>query len=412
VSRDDQGVLRGVKVVDFTHWMAGPHASLVLADFGADIIKIEPSPSGDPSRTGGGQGNIGTESQAFLSWNRNKRSVCIDLRSEAGIGVARELIASADVLMQNFRPGIAERMGIGYADCRSLNPRLIYCSISAFGSKGPLGDQPGIDPVIQAFSGLLSVTGEPDGAPVFAGMAVADYVGAMAAVQAVLLGLIARQRSGTGQHAEVSLLGATVAGMAARMENAVHTGFDPIRTGSQKRSVYPNQVFRTCDGYIVAGITADKGWPKFCDALGVPDLARDERYNSNALRLVAREELAETLGALFEQETTAVWERRFVDRGLLFTRVNTFTELARHPQAQAMSLIEYIDHPLAGTIPQVAAPISLSDTPSSLRCPPPLLGQHTREVLAENGFDATRIDELLAAGMIAENTARAESNRA
>jgi crotonobetainyl-CoA:carnitine CoA-transferase CaiB-like acyl-CoA transferase len=385
VSRDDQGALRGVKVVDFTHWMAGPHASLVLADFGADVIKIEPSPRGDPSRAGGGQGFIGTESQAFLSWNRNKRSVCIDLRSEAGIGVARELISSADVLMQNFRPGIAERMGIGYSDCRTLNPRLIYCSISAFGSTGPLGDQPGIDPVIQAFSGLLSVTGEPDGAPVFAGMAVADYVGAMAAVQAVLLGLITRQCSGTGQHAEVSLLGATV---------------------------YPNQVFRARDGYIVAGITADKGWPRFCDALGVPDLARDERYNSNALRLAAREELTEILGALFEQETTAAWERRFVDRGLLFTRVNTFTELARHPQAQAMSLIETIDHPLAGTIPQVAAPISLSDTPSSLRCPPPLLGQHTREVLAENGFDATQVDELLAAGVIAENIARAESDRA
>jgi crotonobetainyl-CoA:carnitine CoA-transferase CaiB-like acyl-CoA transferase len=393
-------VLSGIKVVDFTHWMAGPHASLVLGDFGADVVKVEPLPGGDPSRCGGSQYVAGV-SQSFLSWNRNKRSIALDLRSESGRTIAHALIRNADVLIENFRPGVTDRIGIDAASCAALNPQLVYCSVSAYGGAGPLGAMPGIDPMMQAFSGLMSITGESDRGPVFAGMAITDYAAALTAVQAVLLALIARAGIGRGQRANVTLIGATLAGMATRLENAVITGTDPVRAGGQSRNVYPNEAFATKDGHVVAGISSDHQWPGFCAAVGLPTLADDPRYKSSRDRLERREELAGLLRDAFARQPTSDLAERFATHGILFAPVNTFTQVAAHPQVQAMGLVDRIDHPTVGSIPQVAPSITLSETPARITRHPPLLGEHTKEVLAELGYTEAMIDVLYADRVVA-----------
>ena len=256
------GALDGITVVDFTRQMSGPYASLVLGDFGADVIKVESTPKGDGCRYIGNT-FIGGESTMFLTWNRNKRSVCLDLRQPEGLEVAYRLIDQADVVMENYRAGVAEEIGIGPKAVLARNPRIVYCSINAFGSVGPWAKRPGTDPVVQAMSGVMSVTGERDGGPLLVGIPVADYSSAMLAVQGICLGLLSRERTGKGQEVEISMLHALAFGLTTRVGPFFATGEDPTRWGSQHSQVVPYQAFQTKDGHAVAGTWGDADWPKF-----------------------------------------------------------------------------------------------------------------------------------------------------
>jgi len=403
--RSDQGdaprALEGVTVVDFTRQMSGPYAALVLGDFGADVVKVEQSPQGDPCRLIGNT-FVGGESTMFLTWNRNKRSLCLDLRRPEGLAVAHRLIEQADVVMENYRPGVADTIGIGADEVLRRNPRAVYCSVNAFGSAGPWAQRPGTDPVVQAMSGVMSVTGERDGGPVLVGIPVADFSSAMLAVQGILLGLMARERTGKGQRVEIPMLHALAFGLTTRVGPYFATGEDPGRFGSQHSQVVPYQAFKTKDGFAVSGTWGDNDWGKFCDALGWPELAADPRYDSNVKRVAARDELSPLLEACFVERTTAEWEQRFADRGVLFAPVNTFSDLFNHPQAEALGLTTEVDHPTAGTQRQLAPAVRMEETPGTIGRPSPLLGQHTREVLAQFGWGADEIDALVADGVVQE----------
>lgn len=397
----DQRPLTGRVVVDLTRQMSGPYASMVLGDFGADVIKVENAPRGDGARYVGTE-FVGGESTMFLTWNRNKRSICLNLRDPEGMAILLSLIDRADVVMENYRAGVADAMGIGADAVLARNPRVVYCSINAFGPSGPWHDRPGTDPVVQAMSGVMSVTGERNGGPLLVGIPVADYSSAMLAVQGVLLGLLAREHTGKGQRVDIPMLHALMFGLTTRLGPFFANGEDPGRWGSQHSQVVPYQAFATKDGYAVAGTWGDGDWGKFCDALGWPELAADSRFDTNVKRVARRDELSAMLAERFTARTTAEWEERFAARGALFAPVNTFSEAFEHPQAQAMDLVTEIEHPTAGRQRQLTPAVRLRATPGRIDRPSPLLGEHSREILLEYGWSEDDVARLVAGGVVFE----------
>jgi crotonobetainyl-CoA:carnitine CoA-transferase CaiB-like acyl-CoA transferase len=393
--------LSGVKIADFTRQMAGPYASLMLGDFGADVVKIESFPAGDPTRKSGTHFMDDT-STMFLTWNRNKRSICLDMRTPKGLEIAHKIISQSDVVMENYRPNVAKNIGIGWEDVQLINPRAVYVSVNAFGSQGPWAERPGTDPVIQAFSGVMSVTGERDGGPVLVGIPIADYTSSMAAVQAVLLGLLARDRTGLGQRIEVPMFAALLFGLTTRIGPYFLTGENPQRFGSQHSQVAPYQAFETKDGWVVSGIwgTGETKWAKFCEALDAIDIHAEERFDSNVKRVQQRDVLIPLLAERFKQRTIEEWEPRFVDRGVLFTPVNSFSDIINHAQTKELGLVQTVMHPTIGELKQIGPAIQMSDTPGAITRPPPLLGQHTIEVLKEIGFDDEAIDQAIDEGTV------------
>ena len=399
--------LSGVKVVDLTRHMAGPYATVMMADHGADVVKIESVPGGDPTRGMGLHFDEG-ESALFLMWNRGKRSLAIDMRDPRGLDVVKRLIAESDVLVENYRPGVAEEIGLGYEQLSELNPRLIYCSVSAFGAEGPYSGSPGTDPVIQAMSGVMSVTGEADGGPVLVGVPVADFTGAMTGFQGILLALWARERTGRGQKVDVSMLHALMQSLTTRLAGYWATMQDPGRFGSAHSVVVPYQAFESADGYFVAGVWADNAWPPFCRAIDREDLIEHPSYATNVARVENREELLGLLADLFRTRTTEEWEGRFREAKGLFGPVLTFSELLAHPQVEASGMLGELEHPKLGALPQLRSPIELSDSGGGLaETAPPLLGADTRDVLAEAGCSPQEIAALIDDGVaIADQTAR------
>jgi formyl-CoA transferase/CoA:oxalate CoA-transferase len=391
--------LDGVRIVDFSRHMSAPYGTVVLGDFGADVIKVESVPGGDPSRRTG-TAFVDGESGMFLQWNRSKRSIAVDMRTPEGLDVAKQLISTADVFVENYRPGVADDIGIGYDAMAALNPRLLYCSVSAFGSTGPLSQYPGTDPVIQAMSGVMSLTGEPDGGPLLVGVPMADYTGSMALVQGVLLGLLARERTGRGQKVDIPMLSVMVFGLTTRLASYWADGTDSVRFGSAHSVVAPYQAYRASDGDIVAGAWAPEAWPRFCAAVERPDLMDDPRFVTNADRVAHRPELNEILDRIFVKETVAEWEDRFHAANALFGEIATIGRILSHPQIEHLGIIRTVKHSKLGDIPQLAPPIVLSETPACVRQPPPLLGEHSVEILAESGFTDDQISELVATGVV------------
>jgi crotonobetainyl-CoA:carnitine CoA-transferase CaiB-like acyl-CoA transferase len=391
--------LDGVKVLDFTRQMSGPYGTVILSDFGAEVIKVESLPHGDGSRAIG-RGSTGPESGMFQMWNRGKRSLALDLRSTEGLRVVERMVAECDVLAENYRPGVADAIGIGYERMISFNPRLIYCSVSAFGPNGPWSTFPGTDPVVQAMSGVMSLTGEHDGEPVLVGVPIADFTGALLCAMSIIMGLRAREQTGRGQKVDVSMLLGLVWGLSTRLANYWQTGEPQGRWGRAHSSAVPYDAFRTLDGrLVVAGVWGEaKSWPRFCDAIGRPDLLEDPRYATGESRRRHREELTDLLQKHFLQRTAGEWEERFHRVGALFGRVQSLDEVLGDPH-----IAGEISPPLdgdTGGAPQLMPIVKFSDTPGRIARPAPRLGEQSREVLEEFGFSGQEIDQLVGQGTV------------
>ena len=391
--------LEGMKVLDFTQIMAGPFCAMLLADMGADVIKVEKPSGGDDTRRMGPP-FINGESAAFLGINRNKRSIILDIKNERGVGIAHRMASEADVLIQNFRPGTLERVGLGYEDARKLNPALVYCNISGFGNTGPYKNRGGFDLVAQGMSGLMSITGLPDSPPVKVGVPIADLNAGMYAAYGILSAYISRLKTGKGQLVDTSLLEAGVA--YTFWESAIFfaTGQAPSPMGSAHRLSAPYQAFPTRDGHITIGAANQANWERLCGAIGRPDLLQDPRFATNAERMANLGTLIPTLEDTFAAHDTAHWLDTLEKAGVPGGPINDIADVYADPQVQARQMMVEMEHRQAGRVRNIGIPVKLSDTPAEIRRPAPTLGQHTDEVLSELGYTPAEIAALRESGAV------------
>lgn len=387
------GPLSHVRVLDLSRVLAGPWAGQNLADLGAEVIKVERPKVGDDSRAFGPpwvkdrEGRDTKDSAYFTSANRGKKSVTVNLAVPAGQALVRDLAQKSDVLIENYKFGDLARYGLGYADLAKLNPRLIYCSVTGFGQTGPQREHPGYDFMIQGMGGMMSVTGEPDGAPgggpQRAGVPVADIITGMYASIAICAALASRAETGKGQHLDLALLDSQIALLAYQNTNYFATGTPPRRIGNLHPNIVPYQPFKTSDGDVILACGNDNLYRKFCDAAGCGELAADPRFATNAKRVENRAELTRLLQAVFSGRTTREWVALLEAAGVPNGPINNVAQVFEEPQVKARGIRLKLDHPAAGALDSVASPMRFSGTPLSFERAPPLLGQHTDEVLRE-----------------------------
>jgi crotonobetainyl-CoA:carnitine CoA-transferase CaiB-like acyl-CoA transferase len=373
--------LDGLRVIDLTAHLSGPYCAMILADHGADVIKVERPGDGDEARRM--PPFIKGESAPFMLWNRNKRSIELDLKDARDRAICLDLLSDADVFIENFKPGTAERLGLGYAALAALNPRLVYCSISGFGQTGPYRARGGFDLMVQAMSGIMSVNGPEDGPPHRLPLAIADIGAGMFAAIGVLAALQARTRIGRGQQVDASLYDTAVSLGLYEAAHVFATGEDPPRLGQAHRGGAPYQAFRTSDGYVTIGPNTQALWIKFCTTIGRAELTREERFRDNAARVANRPALVAILQEVIGRESTAVWVERLTAADIPVGPVQTYREVFADPQVTAREMVAELDHPAAGRTRTLGIPVKLSATPGALRRPAPRLGEHTREVLEE-----------------------------
>lgn len=391
--------LSGIRVVDLSQVLAGPFCTMLLADLGADVIKIESKDRGDISR-GMDPALDDTTSGAFLTVNRNKRSVAVDLKSEQGLALALDLIATADVLVENFRPGVAARLGLDYETLAASHPRLVYCSISGFGQTGPYAHRGGFDLIAQGMAGLMSVTGEPDGDPVKCGPPITDLGAGMFAVYGILGALMARERTGQGQQVETSLFETGIGFSVWEATEYFYTGRTPAPTGSAHRLAAPYQAFRCQDGHITVGADGPRHWPVFCNIIGLPELADDERFATNADRLTNLGELVVLVEQQLVTQDRQHWLGQLEEAGIPAGPIYSVPEALNDEHAKARNMIVEIEHPRIGTTRSLGPVVKFSQTPAEVYRPAPDLGEHTDEIAAELGRSADDVDLLRTQGAI------------
>jgi crotonobetainyl-CoA:carnitine CoA-transferase CaiB-like acyl-CoA transferase len=392
--------LTGVTIVDLSRVLSGPYCTMLAADMGARVIKIEHVERGDDTRAWGPPFQ-GGESAYYLSINRNKESVALDFKRPEGRAILERLIAKADVLVENFRPGTLDASGLGYVALSARDPRLIYVSISGFGQNGPRKDEPGYDAVVQAEGGLMSITGMPDGPAVRLGVAIADIASGMFAFQGLLLALIARARTGRGQWVDVSLLDSVAALLTYQASRHFATGEVPVRAGNRHLTIAPYETFETADGVLVLAVGNDSLWQRFCRAAGLDDLARDERFSTNAARVTNDSALQPLLARVLATRKLDDWISVLRNAGVPCGGVRSVDEVLRDPQILAREMVAVVDHPALGPIRTLGLPVKLSETPGAVRTHPPRLGEHTKHVLHEDlNLDEQQIRELSDRGVI------------
>ncbi|MDR2187904.1 MAG: CoA transferase [Azonexus sp.] len=405
------GALSHIRVLDLSRILAGPWAGQLLADLGADVIKVERPGAGDDTRHWGppwlkdAAGETTAIAAYYLCANRNKRSITIDITRPEGQALVKQLAAESDVVLENFKVGGLKQYGLDYTALRAVNPRLIYCAITGFGQDGPYAPRAGYDFLIQGLGGLMSVTGRPDaaegGGPMKVGVALTDILTGLYAANAVLAALAWREKSGAGQFIDLALLDVQIACLANQAMNYLATGQSPQRLGNAHPNIVPYQDFPTADGYMILAIGNDGQFARFCAAAGAPELAADPRYATNQARVENRDVLIPLLKKLTIERRTADWISTLEAKAVPCGPINTLADVFTDPQVQSRGLKITMPHPLTGSIPQVANPMRLSATPVDYRLPPPMLGEHTEEVLTTTlGLDAATIENLRAEGVI------------
>jgi formyl-CoA transferase len=381
--------LEGVRILDLTRAMAGPFCTMMLGDLGADVIKVERPGRGDESRgwgppfVGKPYGPYPGESAYFLSANRNKRGITINLKSQEGVQIVRQLAAKSDALVENFRTGVLDGMGLGYEQLRTVNPGLVYCSISGYGRTGPYADRPGYDFVIQAEGGFMGITGPEEGPPSRVGVPIIDITAGMFSSTAILAALRVREITGEGQLVDLSLLDTQVALLANVASNYLVGGQEPRRLGNSHPSITPYEAFRARDRWFALAAANERQWAILCDVIEQPGLMSDPRFADNNARVDNREALREALDAAFLSRDAEDWLAEFRRAGLPCGPINTVPEVFAHPQADARGLVAGVEHSSAGIVQFPGFPYKLSQTPASVRMPPPMLSQHTEEVLTQ-----------------------------
>ncbi|HRO90481.1 MAG TPA: CaiB/BaiF CoA-transferase family protein [Promineifilum sp.] len=396
------GALGDIRVIDLSRVLAGPYCAMLLADYGADVIKIEQPGDGDPTRAWGppwfGDQAI-RESAYYLTANRNKRGMTLNLKTAAGQAIARRLIATADVVIENFLPGAPAAYGLDYATLAAAQPGLIYCSITGYGQTGPYRDRPGYDFMIQAEGGIMSITGPADGEPHKVGVAVVDITAGLYAVTAILAALHHRATTGRGQWIDVALFDAQLGWLANVASNYLVSGEPPARYGNAHPNIVPYETFPTADGHIAVGIGSDEQWRRFCELAGRPELAEEPRFATNAARVAARGELIGLLREVFGRRPSAEWLAALAAARIPSAPINDVPMALNDPQTAAREMVRTVTHP-AGPLSLVGPVARLSETPATVRAAPPLLGEHTGAILGELGYSVEEIDELRRDGVV------------
>ena len=391
--------LQGTRVIDLTQAMAAPFCSLNLGDMGADVIKVEPPGDGEPTRRETAVQKNGV-SGSFMAMNRGKRSLTIDLKQPDGVAIMKRLARTADVFVQNYRPGVVQRLGIGYDALAAENPRLIYCSVSGFGSTGPYASRGGYDLIAQGMSGIISVTGEEDGPPAKAGLPISDLCAGLFAAYGILSALEYRDRTGEGQHVDTSLFEAAMALTVWESTELWATGRTPKPLGSGHRLTAPYQAVLASDGYFTVGANNDKLFDAFARAIERPDLLTDERFASRAARLANRVGLIAEIEKMTAGHSRAYWLERLDKAGVPCGPINTYPETLTDPHTLARNMVVDLVHPVAGAMKALGVPVKLSETPGAVDRPAPLVGQHTAEILTELGYSEREQQDLKTRGVI------------
>ncbi|GER67425.1 CoA transferase [Weizmannia acidilactici] len=393
------GPLEGIKVVELSRTLAGPFCSMQLADMGADVIKIEQPEIGDETRSYVPP-DIKGESCYFMSLNKNKKGMTLNLKTKEGQHIVKKLVKNADVLIENFRNGTMEKFGLGYDVLKEINPRLVYCAVSGFGRTGPLKDEPAYDLLMQGFGGLMSVTGEADGAPVKVGFSIVDLATGLYASFGVVLALLVREKTGKGQYVEASLLDTIVSLSSYLGQSVLATGKIPGRLGSAHPNLVPYQAFEAKDGYVIIAVPNDWLWRKMCDALGLQNLKNHPKYAVNENRVANREELVEILTAYTKTKSSLEIIECLNQAGVPSGHIHNLAQVLAHPQIKYREMIQEVEHPTIGMMKMLGIPIKLSDTPGSVRKAPPLLGENTEEVLIQLGYSNEDIENYKKRGII------------
>jgi CoA:oxalate CoA-transferase len=398
-TRPQEMPLTGVRVLDLGRHLAGPTCAMLLGDLGADVIKIEKPGVGEDGRAAGPPFFEGI-SAFFLSANRNKRSLTLDIKQPDGQELFRRLAETADVVVENFRPGVMDALGIGYAAVSERNPRIIYCSISGFGGDGPYADRPGLDQIIQGLTGLMSVTGFAGGEPVRVGIPIADLLTGLYGAYGVLAALQAREGTGRGQVVTTSLLEAMVGTMGFQAVRYLNGGGVPPPAGNHHPINAPYGVFKAKDGYLTLGATGVKRWPRFCALLGAEEWLDDPRFQTNGARFENRLVLAELIDEKLQTRTIDEWERFFNEAGIPAGPVYAMDGALDHPQVRHREMVVERPHPVLGTVSLLGLPVKFSETPGDVHRIPPGLGEHTDEILCEIGLGGDELAGLRAEGII------------